>query len=151
MWLRRMTRNLSVSWLRAASYRRALAERHGTGNPDAAHGNPVSQNSMRREGLERVREGLNTLRPRIRDALILYYLEGQSVVEAAKALGITREAMKSRLHKGRTELRAYFESSWEDDLTSEMLDVPVGAMKRPRVISSLADREYQGTVPATLA
>jgi RNA polymerase sigma-70 factor (ECF subfamily) len=137
MWLRRMTRNLSVSWLRNLTYRRALAERSGRDSHGAKFEEPASQDSIRKERLEHIWEGLNTLRPKLRDAVVLYYMEGQSIVEAANALGITSEAMKSRLHKGRTQLKRHFESSWEEELRSEMLGTSASSV-RERLASTMA-------------
>ena len=119
MWLRRMTRNLAISWLRSDAYRRALAQR---ASQDAI--STEEQTHQTRERSHKVREALDTLSPRIRDALILYYLENQSVANAAETLGITRAATKSRLAKGRAQLRAYAESNWEAELREEMLELP---------------------------
>jgi RNA polymerase sigma-70 factor (ECF subfamily) len=137
MWLRKMTRNLSVSWLRNLTYRRALAERSGKEPNGAKFEEPASQDSIRKERLEHIWEGLNTLRPKLRDAVVLYYMEEQSIVEAANALGISPEAMKSRLHKGRTQLKRHFESSWEEELRSEMLGASAGSVKE-RLASTMA-------------
>lgn len=137
MWLRRMTRNLSISWLRNLTYRRELAERSGKEPSGSTVEESSSQRSIRDERLEHIWVGLNTLRPKLRDAVVLYYLEGRSVAEAAKALGITPQAMKSRLQKGRTLLKAHFESNWEDELRSEMLGKPAGIIKK-RLASTMS-------------
>ena len=46
------------------------------------------------------------LREGVREAICLYYYEGESVKAVAKVLGISRSAAKDRLHRGRVALRA---------------------------------------------
>ncbi len=51
----------------------------------------------------------------LREALVLYYWEGESVRSVARALGTTAAAVKNRLHKGREILR---ERLWREIGTS---------------------------------
>lgn len=48
---------------------------------------------------------LGTLRPKIRIALYMHYYEGYSVEELAKILGISGSSVRSRLMRGRKQLR----------------------------------------------
>ena len=78
------------------------------------------------DGFERIefsaylRERVQTLPEGVRDAIFLYYYEGESVKKVAGALGITRSAVKNRLQKGRALLR---EKLWRElgDCLRDML------------------------------
>ena len=61
------------------------------------------------EELGWVLEELMKLPEIYRTALTLHYVEGYSVAELAKLLGMTQSAVKMRLSKGRTLLRAALE------------------------------------------
>lgn len=52
-----------------------------------------------------------------REALTLFYIEGKSVAETAAALGVTEQALRTRLHRARTALRVQLERKLEDSLT----------------------------------
>ena len=45
----------------------------------------------------------------LREALLLFYFEEQSVSEIARCLGVTEAAINQRLHRGRTQLREGFD------------------------------------------
>lgn len=51
---------------------------------------------------------LYSLRPGIRDAMIVHYLEGKKQEEAARILGCTPQALAKRLEYGREKLRGFF-------------------------------------------
>lgn len=50
-------------------------------------------------------EAVHMLPPKSRICITLYYLEGYSIKETAKLLGITESAVKKRLARGRAKLR----------------------------------------------
>lgn len=50
---------------------------------------------------------IESLPPMYREVILLRDLEQSTIGEIAQALGITREAAKSRIHRGRTLLREY--------------------------------------------
>lgn len=61
---------------------------------------------LERRELERaLREAIRALPPAYREAVILRDLEGLSAREAARILGVTERALKSRLHRARLSLR----------------------------------------------
>ena len=57
-----------------------------------------------RERAELVRQALEELRPRYREVLFLVYIEGASVEQAARTLGLPQGTIKSRLLRGRQAL-----------------------------------------------
>lgn len=59
--------------------------------------------------LSSVNHALDELSPDYREAVVLRDVEGLSTREAAGSIGIGERALKSRLHRGRRELRARLE------------------------------------------
>jgi RNA polymerase sigma-70 factor (ECF subfamily) len=53
-----------------------------------------------------VRQAVSRLPPKYRDAVILYYFQGQDVSAAAKTLAMTEGTLKSRLFRARELLRS---------------------------------------------
>ncbi|MEN6355861.1 MAG: RNA polymerase sigma factor [Armatimonadota bacterium] len=51
-----------------------------------------------------------------REALTLFYIEGKSISETAAALGITEQALRTRLHRARLALRIQLEQKLEETL-----------------------------------
>ena len=62
------------------------------------------------EAARRAREALASLAPAYREAIVLFEIEGWQVDELAKLLGVSPSAVKSRLARGRAQLRAYYEA-----------------------------------------
>lgn len=56
-------------------------------------------------------EAIKQLPPKIRICVTLYYLEGYSIKETAKLLGVTESAVKNRLAKARARLRSELEEA----------------------------------------
>jgi RNA polymerase sigma-70 factor, ECF subfamily len=65
-----------------------------------------------REGA--VRQAVSLLPPKYRDAVILYYFQGQDVSAAARSLGMTEGTLKSRLFRARELLRSKLSRSLAD-------------------------------------
>lgn len=87
--------------------RRARKERGRTEMPqqlvDPAPGVGIDVES--RERVRLLREALDELDPRYREALFLVYVEGMKVDEAARQLGIPDGTVKTRLMRGRQALK----------------------------------------------
>ncbi|MCC6695887.1 MAG: sigma-70 family RNA polymerase sigma factor [Candidatus Hydrogenedentes bacterium] len=117
-WLRRIARNLGVNWIESAIYRRRLAERYRQETDPSA---PSAQApDVHTDALARradVWQGLQNLSPTLRDAVVQFYLHGKTVRDLADALGISENAAKKRLQKGRAKLRDYFERQWKRELS----------------------------------
>jgi RNA polymerase sigma factor (sigma-70 family) len=111
VWVRKTVRNLAFNWLRSSIYRKKLSERAAFfSNQDASVAETPAAVMTRTEGQERLGKILQTISPRLREALVLYYLEGKSIPEAALALDITQHSMKQRLKRGRAQLRETLQS-----------------------------------------
>jgi RNA polymerase sigma-70 factor (ECF subfamily) len=84
------------------------AARNGDATEDAAAAaltaNPASE-TERRELEGALSRAIRELPPAYREAVILRDVEGLSAREAARVLGVTERALKSRLHRGRLALR----------------------------------------------
>lgn len=57
---------------------------------------------------------IRMLKPKIRVTVVLYYIEGYSVAELQQILKVPQGTVKSRLSKGRAQLKALLEG-WEVD------------------------------------
>jgi len=58
---------------------------------------------------EKVLAAVRRLPERLRETVILYYLEELDVSDVAEALGLSKENVKSRLHRARGVLRGFLE------------------------------------------
>ena len=65
---------------------------------------------------ETVRESVAKLPAIHRECLVLFYLQGHSVAEAATLLGLTETAFKVRLHRARAAMRSQLEAQLEQSL-----------------------------------
>lgn len=120
-WVYRTARNVIVDYYRAAAGRRELPRGDAT-DLDAAEG------TVRREtfdeGDDRALQELaacltpmlNALPPAYRDAVRAVDLEGATHAEAARRAGTSLSGMKSRVQRGRRQLREVFEACCRIDL-----------------------------------
>lgn len=121
-WMRRITRNAAMDWLRKKQYRTQLQEaRHEMVAALYDEQEPPSSGMGQQERFAKVRVALDKVSPKLREALALYYFEEMNVTEAAVALGVARETMKKRLQLGRKALRATLERS-APELAREFTD-----------------------------
>jgi RNA polymerase sigma factor (sigma-70 family) len=102
-WLRQMTRNQANLWIRNHARERsddaALAA--------AVDARPTSADSLLRDEERRVlAEVIADLPEESREVVILYYREGSSAKHVADLLGISEDAVKQRLSRARTKMRA---------------------------------------------
>lgn len=138
MWIRKITRNLSLNWIRSAEYRRRLAERHEQlAAPLMEQPEDPAQALGRKERRATLWKALEQLSPPVREAMVLFYLEGRSGPEAAAELGISENAFKLRLHTGRARLRKFFEQHVEDSLYSDLAQTDPKAAAN-RILAGLA-------------
>jgi RNA polymerase sigma-70 factor (ECF subfamily) len=60
------------------------------------------------EQKERINQAVSHLKEPVKTAVILYYFEGLTVDETADVLKVSRENIKSKLHRGRKKIRDFF-------------------------------------------
>ncbi|MFW6388045.1 MAG: RNA polymerase sigma factor [bacterium] len=73
---------------------------------DSADGRQTPEEAASEESTrEEIRAAVGTLKPSVREIMQRYYFDEQSVDEIAQELGLQRENVKSRLHRGRKALR----------------------------------------------
>jgi len=134
MWIRAIARNLATSWLRSNLTRARLVERYL--QQDEPSPNPAPERLGAAETHAEVAEALQALPPTLRETLVLYYLEEQSVADTARALGISPNAVKVRLYQGRRRLRAHLEAQVERGLVAQ--EAPQPEQARKRILAGLA-------------
>ncbi|MDX9972831.1 MAG: sigma-70 family RNA polymerase sigma factor [FCB group bacterium] len=117
-WLRRIARNLAFNWIRSERYRRALLERRGAFEDDET---PCEADAKlaRADRVAETWTALEKLSPPLREAVVLFYLEENSVAQTATVLGISENAVKKRLQHARPQLRRFFEEQWKADMERE--------------------------------
>lgn len=137
VWIRRIVRNASLNWIRAQDYRRKLADRHVEQNGEGIPVEPdPSSSASREECREQVRKALETLSPKLREAMTLYYLEGNTASSAADALGISVDTMKKRLRLGRARLQRYYEARQIEEIEQVLPERPQRQIER--IVAGLA-------------
>lgn len=100
-WMFRIVRNECIRRARLALRKPISAAVSETSAEDAA---------IARLELERIVDAIAALPPDQRAVLVLRDIQGQSGAATADALGLSRAAMKSRLHRGRETLHAQLTS-----------------------------------------
>ncbi|MFA6240062.1 MAG: sigma-70 family RNA polymerase sigma factor [Candidatus Hydrogenedentales bacterium] len=136
-WLCRIARNLAQNWRRSGEYRQALLKRHRQRQDTALRGSLSVERLRDEERRSEVWKALETLSLPLRQAVVLYYLEGQSTVEAARILNIPEATFRKRLEYARPKLRAYFESQWQAEMERERQRLNPGQAAE-RILSGLA-------------
>lgn len=112
-WLSQIARNVSLTILRKRKKELENLNRWRVEQPALAE-EPISNSD---ESLkEMLGRTLSELAPQHRECLVLFYLEGKSVSETALALGLSEEAVKTRLHRARKALRGKLEGEIEREL-----------------------------------
>lgn len=94
-WLFRMAKNLFLDHLRSprnAAYEDVSALEELEAEPDQL------------DALRAIQDLMAPLGPEDRFAILLVYLHGYSYAEAAEALNVTEDALRSRLHRARATL-----------------------------------------------
>jgi RNA polymerase sigma-70 factor (ECF subfamily) len=105
-WLYRIAANAVVDRGRRARREGGRAELPaGLADPEPGPGERIAESQ--RAAL--VRAALDEVVPRYREALFLVYVEGLSIEESARILGVPEGTVKSRLLRGRRALRVILE------------------------------------------
>jgi RNA polymerase sigma-70 factor (ECF subfamily) len=99
-WLRQVTRNVCLMWLRRRHAARVPLE------TAAEQRDPRAENRLGRTELQAVlTRVLGQVSPKSREVLALRYLAGCSEAEIATALGVRPATVKSRLYEGRKQAK----------------------------------------------
>ncbi len=114
-WIRATTRRLCSQWVRSETYRRALKESLRRRPESSGAATPVAVLEAK-ETRALLREAIEKLPERLREALVLYYFEDQSQAEAAKRLGISEDAVQKRVARAKRRLREYVAAEIEREL-----------------------------------
>jgi RNA polymerase sigma factor (sigma-70 family) len=96
-WMFQIVRNECIRRAKLVLHKPAAG---GSAEPSA------EEAAMARLEMERIVEVIAALPAEQRAVLVLRDIQGQSGAATAKALGLSRAAMKSRLHRGRETVRA---------------------------------------------
>ncbi len=98
---------IALNHLRS-SYRRIKPWRdrkQAIAEPQPDQRNDPAAEALKRTEQERVRSEVMRLPNSLREVVVLYYLEELSVAEVSEVLSLSRENVKSRLHRARNLLR----------------------------------------------
>lgn len=117
-WICGIARNIGLTWLRrrhkdVLARSEPIERGHGVRDP---HISPRDA-AIRREREEMVWQALEKIPEGFRIPIILYYREGRSVEEVARTLGMSGEAVRQRLHRGREFLQVHVAELVETSLS----------------------------------
>ncbi|RYG40671.1 sigma-70 family RNA polymerase sigma factor [bacterium] len=109
-WLYRIMANAHIDMMRRKGKIRTTSLDHGAGDGEAAWDVPDSESAPDRLLLEgamgaEVQEGLNAMNPEFRTAVLLSDVEGMAYEEVAEIMGTSVGTVRSRIHRGRKQLR----------------------------------------------
>jgi RNA polymerase sigma-70 factor (ECF subfamily) len=100
-WVRSIARNATIDWLR----RQARSRHREVSIDDHEPAAPEPDDAAREELPPALRRALEALPAAQREAVHLLKVEGLSVVEAARRVGVSPGALKLRAHRGYLALR----------------------------------------------
>jgi RNA polymerase sigma-70 factor (ECF subfamily) len=86
--------------------------------PRTPHGTGPVELAERREARQQLADGLLTLAPSVREAVVLRHVDGLSVAETAAALGRPEGTVKAQVHRGLAALRAHLAPDFLDLTTA---------------------------------
>jgi RNA polymerase sigma-70 factor, ECF subfamily len=133
-WVYRTARNVIVDHYRSPRARREVtsgdAESLADAQATAPPGDDEDERAALRELADCLTPMLRQLKPAYREAVILADLEGVNQADAARRAGVSVSGMKSRVQRGRRELKAVLEACCRIDLDSRR--AIVGYEPRPQ-------------------
>ena len=149
-WLAQIARNAALGQLRRTRGHESLDD--ALTLPDESHA--PDEAAANEEEATMVRASLAKLPETYRLPLVLFYRDGQSVRGVAETLGISEDAVKQRLARGREMLRDRMSGLIETVLTRSApsaiftmtIAVAIGALAVPSVVASSA---FAATAAAT--
>lgn len=152
-WLGQIARHAALAQLR----RRRPHENLEDAPPLPDAGRTPDEAAACEEEASLVREHLARLPEIYRLPLILYYREGQSVRQAAEALGLGEDALKQRLARGREMLREHIAVRIETALIrtaptalfTMAIATAIGALAQPAAVAGSAFAAAAASAPPT--
>ncbi len=120
-WVYRTARNVIVDHYRSPRARREVASGDAEALADVVATQPEAdedEGAALRELADCLAPMLRQLKPAYREAVILADLEGVNQADAARQAGVSVSGMKSRVQRGRQELKAVLEACCRVDLDS---------------------------------
>lgn len=138
-WLGQIARNAALGYLRRRRGEDSLE--HASALPDDSP--TPHESAMRDEEAALVRESLANLPETYRLPLVLFYRDGQSTKTVAESLGISEEAVRQRLSRGREILRDRMSGLIETALTRSRptavftmtIAATIGALTAPSAVA----------------
>ena len=116
-WIRQITRNRARTWIRDHARKRLVNERAEELFAATADGTSDQPTTMIAEEERRVLvEVIDELPDEAREVVSLYYREERSAKQVAELLGIREEAVRQRLSRARSRLRAQLLERFGDAL-----------------------------------
>jgi RNA polymerase sigma-70 factor (ECF subfamily) len=122
-WLRQVTVRMAIN--RATRRNAPASVESGVLEGTCEHRNDPLDELISRERAQRLWEALGRLKAIDREALVAFYVQGQSLVEVAEALDAPIGTIKRRLHTARKRLKAELEASSND--ADEWSDFPAAS------------------------
>jgi len=107
-WIHRIALNVAYQEMRARYRDRGRWVADGEIEEHATEVDDAERGMLRNESIRLVYEGLETLDPRRRIAVILHDLEGQTLREVSETLGRPLQTVASQVKTGRAELARWF-------------------------------------------
>lgn len=101
-WAATILANTARDWIKAQTISRARADHNHNINQPKHHATDEHANDT-------IRTAVMNLEPKLRDIVILVYMDRCTIEQAAAALSIPLGTAKSRLRKARQRLRAHIE------------------------------------------
>jgi RNA polymerase sigma factor (sigma-70 family) len=109
-WIYRIAGNISRLYWRGHKVSKAVSL-EGIDVPDG--GEPESDKSGRSEEVGRLKNAVAELPIKLRQAVVLHYMQHLTIVEAAEAAGVRCGTFKSRLNRALKILKKYFSEDGE--------------------------------------
>jgi len=111
-WMYRIAANLAKRRLREIMIMRGSMSVPDMSVPDL--GTSILSALVDREDIRKVRRAINQLPSKSREAMILHYVASLSIPDAAKAAGVSKGTLKSRLNRGLEAVRKACNDGSED-------------------------------------
>ena len=137
-WLCGIARNLARQWKRSSSRRKEVSSEKFGSEFDSYDKDPADE-FVSKEEQTVVWSALEEIPENYREVLVLYYRNGQSIGEVAASLGISNDAARQRLSRGREVLRARLKNMVE------------GVLDRTNPSRTFTSRVMAGIVSAGVA